>query len=147
MGIMVLAQWLTKTKALGNNKNSNNKSDNNIGYCQQWYFSDSHLLKWPDSILRGSFKGPVIWNIVHEIVLYVDYTFWTGIKERKMNFKNYTNMFYNLQGHSFYSSLMQALGHRSLPILKANLNTLYPIKSYFHSEVINLKHTTLALTI
>lgn len=92
-------------------------------------------------------KGPVIWNIVHEIVLYVDYTFWTGIKERKMNFKNYTNMFYNLQGHSFYSSLMQALGHRSLPILKANLNTLYPIKSYFHSEVINLKHTTLALTI
>lgn len=33
-----------------------------ISYCSQWYFSNSLFPKWPDSILRGSFKETVIWK-------------------------------------------------------------------------------------
>lgn len=47
---MVLAQWLSQSKALGSNKNNN--SDNRTGCRQKLYFSDSLLPIWPDSILR-----------------------------------------------------------------------------------------------
>lgn len=103
----------SQTKALGNNKNNN--SDNLTGCCYKSYFSNCLLLKWPDSILRQSFKGMVIWK-------HMNHLLWPFSLKPSANFSSPDCLFL-LKSLPFLMTVVQAMNKKTGTVMCLSMNS------------------------